>query len=427
LLFLSHVDFRSMPVDVEVSTPGGHLQSIRAENAWLVRDVKKALADRTGLAVHAQLLRVGNRRLGDVEKLSSLSSCFDGVLRIACARHTVDHMCWITIVESPDAYLKLAEAFVSVRADYEIMLAAGRRDPRCLKHAAVDLLANAEFVLEAAACNSDALQWASKELWADSNFVLKALDLSWHALSNAAPELRADPDFVTLVAMKNKWAVHDAADELRTDVSFLQKLSSTSRRNYVMDSVKRDGRSLRRAQDLKGDVDVVMAALGSTASALQFAAPELRADSAIVRFAIDKSPTASALQFAAPELRADPKLVRIAINKCPLALQWAAPALRADRSIVTAAVSKDGTALKWVAPELRKDSSITSLCSDGFVAAKRADKVRRGLPVRRPVSRGSSRGSTPCLVQRVASDRAPTLLTKPIRRAASAANLWMVN
>ena len=67
---------------------------------------------------------------------------------------------------------------------------------------------------------------------------------------------------------------------------------------------------------------------------------------------------ALALEFAAPELKADREIVLAAVRQNGLVLAYAAPELMADREIVLAASANCGWILEKVALELRADREI---------------------------------------------------------------------
>ena len=91
-------------------------------------------------------------------------------------------------------------------------------------------------------------------------------------------------------------------------------------------------------------------------AALEHATEELKGDREIVMAAVSKY--GFTLQFAAEELKGDREIVTKAVSKCGCALQFATEELRGDREIVMQAVSVDGDALEYATKSLREDEEM---------------------------------------------------------------------
>ena len=102
---------------------------------------------------------------------------------------------------------------------------------------------------------------------------------------------------------------------------------------------------------MKGNVEIVRAAVAEVGYALQYASEELRGDPDIVMIAVSKS--GCALQYATEELRCNRKIVIGAVSQNGHALQYATDDLRSDVEIVMTAVSKSGHSLEHAAHELK--------------------------------------------------------------------------
>ncbi|CAE7370560.1 truC [Symbiodinium natans] len=127
-------------------------------------------------------------------------------------------------------------------------------------------------------------------------------------------------------------------------------------REVVLAAVARDGSALQFAADaLKGDREVVLAAVEHDGWALEFATDALKGDREVVRAAVEQD--GWALEFAADEMRGDREVVLAAVKQSGRAFKHAADALREDRDFVLAAVKEDGTALSFASEELRADRS----------------------------------------------------------------------
>eukprot|EP00971_Amphidinium_carterae_P264842 5253318-Amphidinium_carterae.1 len=98
-----------------------------------------------------------------------------------------------------------------------------------------------------------------------------------------------------------------------------------------------------------------MAAVTQHGRALQYAAEECKAESAIVLAAVKQN--GMALQYAAEECKADREIVLAAVKQNWFVLQLAVEECKADHQIVLAAVQQSGMALGLAADELLLDST----------------------------------------------------------------------
>jgi hypothetical protein len=155
--------------------------------------------------------------------------------------------------------------------------------------------------------------------------------------------------------------------------------------------VRQDWRGLRLASEaLRGDKEVVEAALRQDGFALGWASARLQADKATVLLACATNGAALAFASAAlrddlavalaavtthghalrhggPLARADPGVVLAALGCCcgdellhASPLKHAAASLQADRAVVLAAVARDGRALRFASPELQLDAALVA-------------------------------------------------------------------
>lgn len=113
--------------------------------------------------------------------------------------------------------------------------------------------------------------------------------------------------------------------------------------------------------------DLFLKELQDSWRALQYAAPKLRADRALVKLAMEQDPRA--LQYAATELRSDPELVAAVLERDGLALENMGAEIRGDAFLVSIAVRQNWRALRFCAPYLRKDPNVIRICLLQDVAA----------------------------------------------------------
>lgn len=259
-----------------------------------VLDLKQAIDKTTGICDHAQILYAGNYRLCNWENVAGIDHG-----DITCVRRDAELVRWLDHVDKEPSHamvgVDMQDSPPAARADFEIMLAMARRNVQFLADACPNLLADADFMLRAGQKNVDALLWASGSLLGDRDFILAALQVDRHALQRATPALRSDRDFVKEASLIDRFALGDAAEELLADQDFYDDVLADIRRNYITESMRSDGRGLRRAADLRGDRDVVLAALHSDPGALEWASPELRGDERLARAARGERPNQDAM------------------------------------------------------------------------------------------------------------------------------------
>ena len=118
----------------------------------------------------------------------------------------------------------------SLKADFDIVLAAVEQNGRALQYAAEPLKADREIVLAAVVQCGGALRYAAEPLRADREVVLVAVKQSVFALENAAEPLRADREIVMAAVQKIGEMLRFATAELRADVQVvLTAVKSASR------------------------------------------------------------------------------------------------------------------------------------------------------------------------------------------------------
>ena len=122
------------------------------------------------------------------------------------------------------------------------------------------------------------------------------------ALCDAPEEIRGDREVVMAAVAESAWTLRYASEELRGD------------REVVMAAIALEGHALQHARDeLKGDREVVMTAIAQDGMALEHAAEELRGDHEVVMTAMAEN--GWALQHATEEVRADKEIVEAALAR----------------------------------------------------------------------------------------------------------------
>merc|ERR1719313_3044121 len=139
-------------------------------------------------------------------------------------------------------------------------------------------------------------------------------------------------------------------------------------RPTILAAAKANGNALAHAGPFRDDKEVVLAALGRSGSALQYASEELRGDREVVLGAV--SAYGPALAYASDTCRADPDIVRAAVTAHPEAL--ACSPLRKDQAFVISLAETNPEALAHVEPDLWLDTGFVARVAavSGFGAAR---------------------------------------------------------
>ena len=156
----------------------------------------------------------------------------------------------------------------------------------------------------------------------------------WPATDMATPEWAA----LNLVRPASRLPANqdDGAQDARSQAEPLTPRSN-SNREAVLAAVQKDGLSLEfAAEELQGDVEIVLAAVKqSQGAALEYAAGALRNDEAFMLRAIYADP--SAVKYASEQLKESKAIVMAAVTHFGFLVQHAAEPLKTDPEIVLAA------------------------------------------------------------------------------------------
>lgn len=130
-----------------------------------------------------------------------------------------------------------------------------------------------------------------------------------------------------------------------------------ARKDYALKALAVHGRALQfLAPQLRADKEVVLKAVKNDGWALQWADQECRKDRELVLKAMSKD--VRSLQFAAQEVLSDPTFALEALKQDGLAYEFLSPDLKQDRELARVAVTQDGHALELLVPELKQDRSL---------------------------------------------------------------------
>lgn len=204
-------------------------------------------------------------------------------------------------------------------------------------------------------------------------------------LQRASAEIQANPTLVTRAVQHDGLALQYAAPALQGNASIAR--FAVQEHGHALQFVR------NVAQLLPKDPDLLLCAVKTTPTALQFLSPEARDDQDIVTTAIRQENGGNALLYASERLQNDPLLVLLAMdhgfhlrnatpaikrngavvlhamqlmandniyNEYPEGLQpgWFAPDLLEDAEFMLAAVQIDAYILQFASPEIRNDFNV---------------------------------------------------------------------
>ncbi|NDE82308.1 MAG: DUF4116 domain-containing protein [Chlamydiia bacterium] len=288
----------------------------------------------------------------------------------------------------------------------DVVLAAIDQNVEALAYASDRLKGDRDFILQAVACNPLAVRYACDELKVDE-VVIQA------ALSMVAPTKREA--FMAQLFRDKQWVIALMAQHPQALANPDVYREWGEDRDVVLAAVKKDGLFLRYAcEALRGDLEVVVAAVNQAprareyasfelqwnkkvvlpclrvcmayskflhnappsltndkefmlaavmekADALQYASERLRDDKAFMLAAVMKN--ADALEYVSERFRGDKKIVRAAVTKNPFTLQYASAELKGDQEIVRLAVTKNPFTLEYASERLQRDQEMHSLAA----------------------------------------------------------------
>jgi len=164
-------------------------------------------------------------------------------------------------------------------------------------------------------------------------------------LEYADKKLKGDKEVVLAAVKQTAYALRYADKKLKGD------------KEVVLEAVKQNGSLEYADKKLKGDKEVVLAAVKQEGRALQFANKKLKADKEVVLAAVKNAryKEGSNLQYADKELKADKEVVLAAVKYSGNALQYADGKLKADKEVVLEAVKQEGAALAYADKKLKTE------------------------------------------------------------------------
>eukprot|EP00933_Yihiella_yeosuensis_P023350 TRINITY_DN18180_c0_g2_i2.p1 TRINITY_DN18180_c0_g2~~TRINITY_DN18180_c0_g2_i2.p1 ORF type:complete len:445 (+),score=87.50 TRINITY_DN18180_c0_g2_i2:258-1592(+) len=221
----------------------------------------------------------------------------------------------------------------------------------CLEYVPEEMLSDWDVMLRAIKFSTNACRWAHPSLLEDKSFVMKALavesSIAGFVLESTTMELRGDREVVLAALESSGGALEFASEALRHD------------REVVLKAVRRYGLALEHAsQELRADRDVVLQAISSNCAALRYASSQLKEDRAFLLEGLRRG-GGGMLQHIHESLQADPDFLREAMKIECTALSHAAKELQDTPELVLEAIiagrANGGAALELAPLRLRED------------------------------------------------------------------------
>jgi hypothetical protein len=230
------------------------------------------------------------------------------------------------------------------KQDFDIVLAAVRRDGTALQFACPELKDDKDIVFAAVTNAGIALKFASNRLKNDMNISVAAIKNSHHSFSEVSPLLRIKKDFAVKAVEKNVSVLGCLIPEIRYD------------EDVVLAAVTQDGRLLYHSGELRSNQKIAIAAITQNAIAFMHASKELRNNRNFVLEALEAN--GLALRYVLEEFdkkyKNDKGVMLAAVRQNGLALRFAPKKFRGDRDVILAAVEENPDALQYASNQFKK-------------------------------------------------------------------------
>eukprot|EP00442_Polarella_glacialis_P036338 CAMPEP_0115079618 /NCGR_PEP_ID=MMETSP0227-20121206/18211_1 /TAXON_ID=89957 /ORGANISM="Polarella glacialis, Strain CCMP 1383" /LENGTH=389 /DNA_ID=CAMNT_0002467147 /DNA_START=71 /DNA_END=1240 /DNA_ORIENTATION=+ len=299
-------------LELHVSGLAGHICTVTCPAGSRIRDVKDSIMQLTGVPCHEQsLLRPdGDELAKDNVVLSSLKlEVWDRVvvdkdpeakpdscgLLLASADEKVARKqlgrADLLLLRRPCRQQELLEQIANATRDSDVL--------PIFREAGVQATQDRVVVLAAVRRNYRCLLVCSREFLSDREVVLPAVSAHGMTIRSICPTLLQDREIVQTAVMQNVYALSVVPEHFRND------------RELMLMAIVNDGLGNTAfelaSEELRADREVVLQAVKVNGLNIQHAAPELRADLEIAVAAVTQNERA--LKFVARELRSNNKVL----------------------------------------------------------------------------------------------------------------------
>lgn len=236
--------------------------------------------------------------------------------------------------------------------DKEWVLWALKKDPRNYQYADLSLQRDEEIIFFALQKDSYVFGYLPKDLKADEQLIRRIIKkqifmFNW-LIWDKSP-LLLDQDFL-MYAIENNYAYvafNHAPENLKKDPLFIAKALESdpevlllldddlsNNKEVAIRAVAIEGLNIKDLHpDLRGDKDVVLAAIKQDLDAYSFASKSLQYDSQIINAVLYSDEHRNGFHLLPEDLRADKKIATKAVTRNYYNLYYATPKLRKDKDL----------------------------------------------------------------------------------------------
>lgn len=179
----------------------------------------------------------------------------------------------------------------------------------------------------------------------DRKLIRRALTTHGSWLKDIPSNLKGDKELVLAAVKSPHLALQFASDEFKNNKEIVEAAITKWAAEFEYAS-----------EQMRDNLELTLIAVSSSGYELQNASERLRNDKNIVLKAVFES--GGSLQFASPALQDDSEVVMAAVMRHGSALEYASERLRADKDVVTCAVKQDGDAIGFAAPIFKQDKAL---------------------------------------------------------------------
>lgn len=365
-------------VDVIVyTTTMRKLCTIKAYRGWRLCDLKDGIWAECGIEQIAQKLVVsGHKEMSEKTLLADFSPPSVQGAAVILHRRSTEQAEWLQRCREYGLQLEFAPQ--TIKADYEVVMAAVMKNPKAIQFAAPELRSNKEIMLVAIKQDIDTADFLDPGVWQNRDFVIQAVRVDWQLLRMACEEFLRDPEIV-LAAIEGNWdAVSAAAPEAWEYMPVPRAAAVTggwtvhnvaphylqarlrADKEFALHCVRLDWRNLEKIDEkLLADFDIALAAVRQDWRALRWIHKDLQAHEEIVTVAVEHN--FLCITKSLDELPIEQPLVLRIVQQNWEAFAHLNEELRSDKEIANAAISQNWRALEFAGEARKNDPEIVGL------------------------------------------------------------------
>ena len=364
-------------VDIIVYTTSmKKLCTIKAYRGWRLCDLKDGIWAECGVEPIAQKLVVSGRK--EMSEKTLLEDLFPPSVEggaVILTRRSTEQAEWLQRCREYGLQLEFAPQ--TIKADFEVVMAAVMKNAKAIQFAAPELRSNKEIMLVAIKQDIDTADFLDPSAWQNRDFVLQAVRVDWQLLRMACEEFLRDPEIV-LAAIESNWdAVSAAAPEAWEYMKVPRAAAVTggwtvhnvaphylqarlrADKEFALHCVRLDWRNLEKIdEELLADFDIALAAVRQDWRALNWIHKDLKQHEEIVNVAVEHN--FLCITKSLQELPIEQPLVLRIVQQNWEAFAHLSEELRSDKEIAYAAISQNWRALDFAGESRKNDPDIVS-------------------------------------------------------------------